>query len=101
MDCNDDDGCETSCVTNFKQEHRDCPCQVSLIPYAVQILLIAALKLNLNFKEKCPLGCPCDNYQCDLPDKKAILTLNSFDSVLIQPNGLHSISYIFKFDTSR
>ena len=45
------------------------------------------------FKENCPLGCPCDGYDCDLPEKKAILALyNAFgDSskppVLIQPEG--------------
>lgn len=41
-------------------------------------------------KEKCPLGCPCDNYNCDLPERKAILTLYSATQkppVLIQPNG--------------
>ena len=43
------------------------------------------------FQEKCPLGCPCDNYDCVLPDKKAVLTLytrlSSQSPVLIQPNG--------------
>ena len=44
------------------------------------------------FKENCPLGCPCDGYDCDLPEKKAILALyNSGSSsrppVLIQPEG--------------
>ena len=29
LDCNDDEDCEASCVTNFKKEHDDCPCQVS------------------------------------------------------------------------
>ena len=34
------------------------------------------------------MGCPCDNYDCDLPEKKAILTLYSrYTPVLIQPNG--------------
>ena len=38
------------------------------------------------------MGCPCDGYDCDLPDKKAILMLynsgsSSKPSVLIQPNG--------------
>ena len=31
-------------------------------------------------QEKCPLGCPCDDYDCDLPEKKAILTLYSASS---------------------
>ena len=46
----------------------------------------------LFFKAKCPLGCPCDKYDCDLPEKKAILTLytgNSRQPVLIQPDGKH------------
>ena len=42
------------------------------------------------------MGCPCEDYECDLPDKMAILALyNSGSSnsgsrkpsVLIQPNG--------------
>ena len=28
LNCNDDDRCEASCVTNFKRKHADCPCQV-------------------------------------------------------------------------
>lgn len=46
-------------------------------------------------KTECPLGCPCENYDCDLPEKKAILVLYSRTpdqpSVLIQPNGRHKI----------
>ena len=48
---------------------------------------------NVIFQEKCPLGCPCDDYDCDLPEKKAVLTLYTNSStldpipVLIQPNG--------------
>ena len=47
-------------------------------------------------KDKCPLGCPCDNYACDLPDKMAVLALynsgsnkngSEKPSVLIKPNG--------------
>lgn len=49
-------------------------------------------------KTECPLGCPCKNYDCDLPEKKAILVLYSRTPdrppVLIQPNGRHTI---FKF----
>ena len=36
------------------------------------------------------MGCPCDNYACDLPEKKAVFALysgSSKPSVLIQPNG--------------
>ena len=40
--------------------------------------LIKMLNQLFDFiKEKCPLGCPCDGYDCDLPEKKAILTLYS------------------------
>ena len=47
-------------------------------------------------KENCQLGCPCDNYECDLPDKMAVLALynsgsnkngSEKPSVLIKPNG--------------
>ena len=51
------------------------------------------------FQEKCPLGCPCDDYECDLPEKKAILALYSGSyskpSVLIQPNGQYSIYFMY------
>ena len=72
LDCNDDSSCETACIVNFKSQHSECPCQ-----------------------EQCPLGCPCDNYDCDLPEKKAILALytrsSSTLSVLIQPNGKRNL----------
>merc|ERR1712117_450440 len=68
LDCSDDTSCEASCLTTFKTDHSECPCQ-----------------------EKCSSGCPCDSYECDLPEKKAILVLYSRSSstppVLIQPNG--------------
>ena len=52
-------------------------------------------------QEKCPMGCPCDNYECDLPDKMAVLALynsgsSSKPSVLIQPNG-NRIFYIIRY----
>ena len=28
LDCNDDSTCEAVCVSTFKNEHSDCPCQV-------------------------------------------------------------------------
>ena len=28
LDCNDDTDCEASCVSTFKEEHSECPCQV-------------------------------------------------------------------------
>ena len=28
LDCNDDGDCETACVSAFKMEHSECPCQV-------------------------------------------------------------------------
>ena len=67
LDCKDDTNCEAACVSSFKNNYSECPCQ-----------------------EKCPFGCPCENYECNLPDKKAILVLysgSSKPSVLIQPNG--------------
>ena len=30
LDCNDDSSCETECVSAFKDEHSECPCQVSV-----------------------------------------------------------------------
>ena len=65
---------------------------------AAKIMSIYALRFDSNFQDQCPLGCPCDNYQCDLPEKKAILTLNTYggNPVLIQPNGKHQISFGIK-----
>ena len=54
------------------------------------MLLYCDITYVESFKDKCPLGCPCDNYDCDLPEKKAILALYSRDTtspVLIKPNG--------------
>ena len=28
LDCNEDSTCETTCVSAFKDEHLECPCQV-------------------------------------------------------------------------
>ena len=28
LDCNNDSSCETNCVSAFKDEHLECPCQV-------------------------------------------------------------------------
>ena len=65
------------------------------------IMELTKMYFNTFSQEKCPLGCPCDNYDCDLPEKKAILTLysNSKPPVLIQPNGkfLTLISWIISF----
>ena len=30
IDCNNDSSCETDCVSYFKNEHAECPCQVRL-----------------------------------------------------------------------
>ena len=71
LNCGNDQNCETYCVTTSKNEHANCPCQ-----------------------EKCPLGCPCENYECDHPEKKAVLALYSGDGglpVLIQPKGKQAI----------
>ena len=59
----------------------------------VKLITIFFQNVTINpvSQENCPLGCPCDNYVCDLPEKKAVLVLysgtESKPSVLIQPNG--------------
>ena len=68
------------------------------VRYAVKIVY-PCVSIEFDFQEKCPLGCPCDNYQCDLPEKKAILTLNTQSGnspVLIQPNGKYQIFFKIK-----
>ena len=49
------------------------------------------------------MGCPCDGYDCDLPDKKAILALYSRSSstppVLIQPNGKFKVYILLNSQT--
>ena len=35
--------------------------------------------LNLSFKNDCPLGCPCDSYDCE-QDQKSVLVLSTIDS---------------------
>ena len=56
-----------------------------------RILPIYAFKFNLNIEKNCSQGCLCGNYQCDLPEKKAILTLSTWNKVnspvLIKPEG--------------
>ena len=43
------------------------------------------------FKEKCPYGCPCDGYDCEISQKKSVLVLytreNSNQPVLIKADG--------------
>ena len=92
LDCNDDNSCESDCVNTFKIEYSECPCQVSSSSQNT---------FFKSFQDKCPLGCPCDNYDCDLPEKKAILALYTRDfkpSVLIQPNGGITEGFEFYFD---
>ena len=47
--------------------------------------------LKTLIKENCPYGCPCDNYECAIPDKKSILVLSTYTSlrpsVLINYDG--------------
>ena len=31
LDCKNDSSCETNCVSSFKDDHSECPCQVPLI----------------------------------------------------------------------
>ena len=35
LDCNDDTSCETACVSAFKSEHSECPCQVCETNYNI------------------------------------------------------------------
>ena len=35
LDCKDDSSCETDCVSAFKNEHSECPCQVCETDYNV------------------------------------------------------------------
>ena len=59
-----------------------------------RLFYILVLFIN-TFESKCPLGCPCDQYDCNLPEKKAILVLHTnqidanhtYPPVLIQPGG--------------
>ena len=88
LNCKDDSTCETNCVSTFKNEYSECPCQVQ----NEHVLITIEPKPFLS-QEKCPLGCPCNNYDCNLPEKKAILALHdSSKSFLIRPNGKLTIS---------
>ena len=64
--------------------------KMNILNVLVRFVMLIITLFNTFKQKKCPLGCPCDNYNCDLPEKKAILTLysrGSKPSVLIQPNG--------------
>ena len=67
------------------------PSKMSIANALARLMELTKMRFDTFSKEKCPLGCPCDNYDCDLLEKKAILTLYSKSSstppVLIQPNG--------------
>ena len=80
IQCNNDQNCENLCVDTFKNKYEECPCQVVFRTF---------LKIKLFFQDNCPLGCPCDSFDCE-PDKKSILVLNTRSSnkpVLIKYDG--------------
>ena len=65
--CQNDQNCEASCVSNFKTNQKDCPCE-----------------------DNCKSGCPCNSYECDfitsttdaittteMPSEKVVLVLNT------------------------
>ena len=82
LQCDSDAECKTECVSQFETNYSECPCQVE------------SKMLDLNwilFKEKCPYGCPCDGYQCEISQKKSVLVLYTRESstqpVLIKADG--------------
>ena len=59
----------------FKVQYDQCPCQVKR---QLQIDFIFT-QLDPFLKNDCPLGCPCDSFDCQ-PDKKSVLVLNTESS---------------------
>ena len=77
IDCKDDQSCEQSCVDLFKVQYDECPCQVGMLkrsPISNGLTLSDWFKGC--FKVDCPLGCPCDSFDCQ-PEKKSVLVLNN------------------------
>ena len=72
-----------SCVYSFKDQYDQCPCQVRRSENFNHFrwLKLASMIKNiiLNFQDDCPLGCPCDAFDCQ-PDKKSVLVLNTYTS---------------------
>ena len=87
IDCKDDQSCEQSCVSFFKVQYDQCPCQVKI--RTIFDFYLFPILSNL-FKEDCPFGCPCDSFDCQ-PDKKSVLVLNTSEynnkPVLIKFDG--------------
>lgn len=77
LKCNSDAECKNDCVTQFENNYSECPCQ-----------------------EKCPYGCPCDGYDCEISQKKSVLVLytreNSNQPVLIKADG--GVTENFEFE---
>ena len=98
LDCNGEKSCEESCVSLFKYQYDQCPCQVYMetsFSYGPDGLgsRLWVYRLDptlLYFQDDCPFGCPCDSFDCQ-PDKKSVLVLNTFTSsqtpVLIKYDG--------------
>ena len=93
--CNDSD-CKMECVEEFETKHQDCPCQVSLTFF---------YQNWRNNQEKCPYGCPCDDYKCSIPDKKSVLVLSTQNTniipVLINYDGGINENLEFKFEDTQ
>ena len=85
LECKGDAECKNDCVTQFENNYSECPCQVILN------LLSIYDPLYILSKEKCPYGCPCDGYDCEISQKKSVLVLytreNSNQPVLIKADG--------------
>ena len=83
IDCKNDESCEESCVTLFKEQYDLCPCQVRRSKISM-----CSDNLNFNdeniFQDDCPLGCPCNSFDCQ-PDKKSVLVLNTWQTSTPKP----------------
>ena len=82
IDCKNNQSCEQSCVSSFKNQYDRCPCQVNEDFFKSS---------GSYFQTDCPFGCPCDSFNCQ-PDKKSVLVLNTVDRsanlpVLIKSDG--------------
>ena len=76
IDCKNDQSCEQSCVSMFKEQYDQCPCQVRRSENLNVFRWLSMIKI---FQNDCPFGCPCNSFACQ-PDKKSVLVLNTFYS---------------------
>ena len=98
LECKGDPECKNDCVSQFENNYSECPCQV--------ILYFSSFynRPNILFKEKCPYGCPCDGYECEIFQKKSVLVLytreNTNQPVLIRADGQFSTQeFLYKTKT--